>query len=92
LAGLTSPETLERLARLLDAGRSRSRPETYELDRAGEALQALATTHTQGELAIRIARSQQTAPVSPTGAKPEHGRLRITTLVLMPHEALVSPK
>jgi hypothetical protein len=29
--------------------------QTYELDQAGEALQALATEHTQGKRAIRVA-------------------------------------
>jgi hypothetical protein len=28
--------------------------ETYALDQAGEALQALATTHQQGKLALRV--------------------------------------
>ena len=50
-----SPENLERVARLLDAGTLKVPiQETYELDRAGEALQALGATHTQGKLAIRI--------------------------------------
>jgi NADPH:quinone reductase len=50
-----SPENLERLARLLEAG-TLTVPiqDTYELDRAAEALQVLATTHTQGKLAIRV--------------------------------------
>jgi NADPH:quinone reductase len=49
-------ENLERLAGLLDAGTLEvSVQDTYELARAGEALQALGTTHTQGKLAIRIA-------------------------------------
>jgi hypothetical protein len=51
---LPSPENLERVAQLLDAGALKVRiQDTYELDRAGEALQALGTTHTQGKLAIR---------------------------------------
>jgi NADPH:quinone reductase len=51
---LPSPENLERLAQLLDAGALKVRiQDTYELDRAGEALQALGTTHTQGKVAIR---------------------------------------
>ncbi len=51
-----TPESLERLAGLLAAG-TLTVPiqDTYELDRAGEALAALGTTHTQGKLAIRIA-------------------------------------
>jgi NADPH2:quinone reductase len=53
---IPSQESLERVGALLDAG-SLKVPvqDTYELDRAGEALQALGTTHTQGKLAIRIA-------------------------------------
>ena len=46
---------LERVAQLLETGALRVPvQETYELDRAPDALQALATTHTQGKLAIRI--------------------------------------
>jgi NADPH2:quinone reductase len=49
-------ENLERVARLLDSGALRVPvSDTYELERASEALQALATTHTQGKLAIRVA-------------------------------------
>jgi NADPH:quinone reductase len=49
-------ENLERVARLLDSGALRVPAlDTYELERAPEALQALATTHTQGKLAIRVA-------------------------------------
>ena len=48
-------ENLERLARLLDGGALRVPiQDTYELDRAPEALHALGTTHTQGKLAIRV--------------------------------------
>lgn len=51
-----SPENLERLSRLLDDGTLEVHiQDTYPLARAGEALQALGTTHTQGKLAIRIA-------------------------------------
>jgi NADPH2:quinone reductase len=51
-----STEHLDRVAQLLDAGTLEVHvQETYELDRAGEALQALGTTHTQGKLAIRVA-------------------------------------
>ena len=53
---IPSPENLGRLAQLLEAGTLKVPIQhTYELDRAGEALQALATTHTQGKLAIKIA-------------------------------------
>lgn len=46
---IPSPENLERLARLLEDGTLRVPiQETYELERAGEALEALGTTHTQG--------------------------------------------
>jgi NADPH:quinone reductase len=46
---------LDRVARLLDDGTLKVPvQDTYELDRAADALQALATTHTQGKLAIRI--------------------------------------
>ena len=53
--GSPSPENLERLAPLLEAG-TLTVPiqDSYELARAGEALQVLATTHTQGKLAIRV--------------------------------------
>jgi NADPH:quinone reductase-like Zn-dependent oxidoreductase len=48
-------ENLERLARLLDAGDLKVPIQhTYDLARAGEALQALGTAHTQGKLAIHI--------------------------------------
>jgi NADPH:quinone reductase-like Zn-dependent oxidoreductase len=47
---------LERLAELLVAGSLRVHAQgSYELEQAGEALQALANTHTQGKLAIAIA-------------------------------------
>jgi NADPH:quinone reductase len=47
---------LERLGRLLDDG-TLTVPiqQTYELDLATDALRALATSHTQGKLAIRVA-------------------------------------
>jgi NADPH:quinone reductase-like Zn-dependent oxidoreductase len=49
-------ENLDRVAQLLDSGALKVPvQETYELDRAPEALQALGSTHTQGKLAIRIA-------------------------------------
>jgi len=47
---------LDRVAQLLDSGTLRVPvQDTYPLDRATDALQALATSHTQGKLAIRIA-------------------------------------
>jgi NADPH:quinone reductase len=51
-----TPENLQRLARLLEA-RTLWVPvrRTYELEQAGEALRALATEHTQGKWAIRVA-------------------------------------
>ena len=46
---------LDRVAQLLDSGTLKVPVQaTHELDRAAEALQALATTHTQGKLAIRV--------------------------------------
>jgi NADPH2:quinone reductase len=53
---IPSPENLDRVAQLLDGGTLKVPiQDTYGLDRAGEALQALGTSHTQGKLAIRIA-------------------------------------
>ena len=50
-----SRENLERIAKLLDAGElAIPIQETYPLERAGEALEVLGTTHTQGKLAIRV--------------------------------------
>lgn len=50
-----TPENLERLASLLADGTLRVPIQaTYELGQAPDALTALATTHTQGKLAIRI--------------------------------------
>jgi NADPH2:quinone reductase len=50
-----TPENLDRLARLLADGTLRVHVQaTYELAQAPDALSALATTHTQGKLAIRI--------------------------------------
>jgi NADPH:quinone reductase len=47
---------LDRVAQLLDSGALKVPvQDTYPLERATEALQALATSHTQGKLAIRIA-------------------------------------
>ena len=51
-----SPANLQRLAELLDAGTLRVPIEqTYRLEQAGEALQSLPTTHTQGKLSLTIA-------------------------------------
>ena len=50
-----TPENLERLARLLADGTLRLRiQDAYELAQAPDTLTALATTHTQGKLAIRV--------------------------------------
>jgi NADPH:quinone reductase-like Zn-dependent oxidoreductase len=50
-----SPENLERLGQLLDAGTLRVPIQgTYGLDQAGEALQAFGTAHTQGKLSIQV--------------------------------------
>jgi NADPH2:quinone reductase len=50
-----TPENLQRLARLLADGTLRVPIQaTYELAQAPNALTALATTHSQGKLAIRI--------------------------------------
>jgi NADPH:quinone reductase len=50
-----TPENLERLARLLADGTLRvPLPATYEHAQAPDALSALATTHTQGKLAVHI--------------------------------------
>jgi NADPH:quinone reductase-like Zn-dependent oxidoreductase len=53
---MPTPEYLQRLVQLLEAGTLRVPiQQTYELDQAGEALQALGTEHTQGKRAIRVA-------------------------------------
>src|SRR5215210_4980508 len=53
---MPTPEHLQRLAQLLEAGTLKVNiQQTYELDQAGEALQALGTEHTQGKRAIRVA-------------------------------------
>lgn len=50
-----TPENRQRLARLLSDGTLRVPIQTtYALAQAPDALTALATTHTQGKLAIRI--------------------------------------
>jgi NADPH:quinone reductase-like Zn-dependent oxidoreductase len=49
-------ENLDRVGALLDGGILRVHVQDgYDLDRAPEALQALATTHTRGKIAIRVA-------------------------------------
>ena len=54
MASATTPN-LERLAKLLDTGALRVPIQhTYPLEQAGAALEALASTHTQGKLAITI--------------------------------------
>ena len=51
-----SPENLERLAALLEAGTLKVPVErAYELGLAGDALVAHGTTHTRGKLGIRVA-------------------------------------
>jgi NADPH:quinone reductase-like Zn-dependent oxidoreductase len=51
-----APANLERLAELLDTGTLRvTIQRSYRLEQAGEALQALPTTHTQGKLSLTIA-------------------------------------
>jgi NADPH:quinone reductase-like Zn-dependent oxidoreductase len=53
---MPTPEYLQRLAQLLEAGTLRVPiQQIYELDQAGEALQALGTAHTQGKRAIQVA-------------------------------------
>ncbi len=53
---MPSRENLDRLARLLDDGTLKvSIMDSFELDRAGDALGALGSTHTLGKLAIQIA-------------------------------------
>jgi NADPH:quinone reductase len=51
-----TPENLERLAQLLDAGTLNVHVQhTYPLDQAAAAMNALATTHTRGKIALQIA-------------------------------------
>jgi NADPH:quinone reductase-like Zn-dependent oxidoreductase len=51
-----TPENLQRLAGLLEASTLWVPVKrTYELEQAGEGLRALATEHTQGKWAIRVA-------------------------------------
>src|SRR5215210_1241869 len=56
VGAVPTPENLQRLARLLEARTLRVPVQrTYELEQAGEGLRALATEHTQGKWAIRVA-------------------------------------
>ena len=55
VGAVPTPENLERLGQLLEAGVLRVPIQnTYGFDQAGEALQALATVHTQGKRAIQV--------------------------------------
>jgi NADPH:quinone reductase-like Zn-dependent oxidoreductase len=48
-------ENLQRLAGLLEAGKLNVHIQsTYPLDQGTEALNALATTHTQGKIALQV--------------------------------------
>ena len=49
-----TPANLERLAELLESGVRVPIHASYDFDRAGEALDALATRHVQGKIAIRV--------------------------------------
>jgi NADPH2:quinone reductase len=50
-----TPENLQRLADLLDSGTLRVHiQETYDLARAGDALQHLTARHTQGKIGLTI--------------------------------------
>src|SRR5215217_1599760 len=56
VGAVPSQENLQRLAQLIEAGTLRVPiQQTYELDQAADALQALAADHTQGKRAIRVA-------------------------------------
>ena len=56
VGAMPTPENLQRLAQLLEAGTLRVPIQrTYELDHAADALRALATEHNQGKRAIRVA-------------------------------------
>ena len=55
LLATTTTANLERLAQLLDAGTLRVHiQDTFPLEQAGTALEALPGTHTQGKLAITL--------------------------------------
>jgi NADPH2:quinone reductase len=56
IVAVPSPENLERLAQLLDAGILRVHIQnSYSLEQAGDGMQALGATHTQGKLGIQVA-------------------------------------
>jgi NADPH:quinone reductase-like Zn-dependent oxidoreductase len=56
IMAVPSPANLQRLAELLDSGTLRVPIQRgYSLEQAGEALQALPATHTQGKLGITVA-------------------------------------
>ena len=56
IMAVRTPGNLDRLAELLDTGALRvSIQRSYDLEQAGEALQALPATHTQGKLGLTIA-------------------------------------
>jgi NADPH:quinone reductase-like Zn-dependent oxidoreductase len=56
IMAVPSAENLDRLAEVLDAGILRVHiQESYPLEQAGDALEALGATHTQGKLSIRVA-------------------------------------
>ena len=55
IMAVPSPENLERLAQRLDAGILKVHLQnSYPLEQAGDAVQALGATHTQGKLGIRV--------------------------------------
>src|SRR4051812_8334994 len=54
-ASTAATQALMKMAATTNSPAARSALDTYPLERATEALQALATSHTQGKLAIRIA-------------------------------------
>ena len=55
LMAAATPSNLERLAQLLDAGTLRVPiQDTYPLEQAGTALEALGSTHTQGKIALTV--------------------------------------
>lgn len=55
VGAVPSPENLQRLGELLAGTLQVPIQRTYPLENAGEALQALPTTHTQGKLAVSVA-------------------------------------
>jgi NADPH:quinone reductase-like Zn-dependent oxidoreductase len=56
IMAVPSAENLDRLAEVLDAGILRVHiQKSYPLEQAGDALEALGATHTQGKLSIRVA-------------------------------------